>query len=294
MTCGAAASLTACFGALTVNSDTEFIAIAPFFPEYRVFAEVLGARLKVVPMDEKGCQIDFDALRALLNANTQGVIVNSPNNPTGQIYSAREVKELCDALHAAEEKFGTKICLIADEPYRFLNFDGVEIPSVFSYYANSVVIGSYSKNLSLAGERMGYIAVNPQMYDLENFMAAITMTTRILGTVNAPCIGQQLLRSCINAQVDLEVYRQRRELMAQVLTDAGLEFTLPRGAFYFFVKSPVEDEREFVKDLADACTLTVPGRGFGCPGYIRLTFCVGEKVIRASAESFKKVMEKYR
>jgi aspartate aminotransferase len=141
---------------------------------------------------------------------------------------------------------------------------------------------------------MGYIAVNPKMYDLEKFMAAITMTTRILGTVNAPCIGQQLLRTCINAQVDLEIYRQRRALMAQVLSDAGLEFTLPRGAFYFFVKSPIADETEFVKELAEACILAVPGRGFGCPGYIRLTFCVGEKVISASANAFKKVMAKYK
>ena len=144
------------------------------------------------------------------------------------------------------------------------------------------------------GERMGYIAVNPKMYDLDRFMAAITMTTRILGTVNAPCIGQQLLRTCINAQVDLEVYRQRRAVMAKVLEEAGLEFTLPRGAFYFFVKSPIADETEFVKELAEACVLAVPGRGFGCPGYIRLTFCVSEKVISASADAFKKVMAKYR
>jgi aspartate aminotransferase len=293
MSCGAAGGLNALFRAI-LTPGSEVICPSPYFVEYGFYTGNFGGKLVPVKSKDFTFELDIPAIAAAVNENTKAVIINSPNNPTGQIYSAGEIKELCDALHAAEEKFGTKICLIADEPYRFLNFDGVEIPSVFSYYANSVVIGSYSKNLSLAGERMGYIAVNPQMYDLENFMAAITMTTRILGTVNAPCIGQQLLRSCINAQVDLEVYRQRRELMAQVLTDAGLEFTLPRGAFYFFVKSPVEDEREFVKDLADACILTVPGRGFGCPGYIRLTFCVGEKVIRASAESFRKVMEKYR
>lgn len=293
MSCGAAGGLNALFRAI-LTPGSEVICPSPYFVEYGFYTGNFGGKLVPVKSKDFTFELDVPAIAAAVNEKTKAVIINSPNNPTGQIYSAAEIKSLCDALHAAEEKFGTKICLISDEPYRFLNFDNVEIPSVFSYYDNSVVIGSYSKNLSLAGERMGYIAVNPKMYDLEKFMAAITMTTRILGTVNAPCIGQQLLRTCINAQVDLEVYRQRRAVMAKVLEEAGLEFTLPRGAFYFFVKSPIADETEFVKELAEACVLTVPGRGFGCPGYIRLTFCVSEKVISASADAFKKVMAKYK
>ena len=293
MSCGAAGGLNSLFRAILVPGS-EVICPAPYFVEYGFYTGNFGGKLVPVKSQDFTFKLDIPAIAAAVNENTKAVIINSPNNPTGQIYSAEEVKGLCDVLRAAEKKFGTSICLISDEPYRFLNFDNVEIPSVLAYYDHSVVIGSYSKNLSLAGERMGYIAVNPKMAEIDKFMAALAMTTRILGTVNAPCVGQQILRKCIHAQVDLDIYRNRRSLMEKVLRDAGLEFTLPHGAFYFFVKSPISDDVEFVKELAESCILAVPGKGFGYPGYIRLAFCVSEKVITSSADAFKKVMKKYK
>ncbi len=286
MSCGAAGGLNALFRAILQPGD-EVICPSPYFVEYAFYAGNYGAKLLPVASRDFTFELDVDGLIAAVTPRTRAVILNSPHNPTGQIYSRRELEEFGSRLLEAARKNGREICLIADEPYRFLNFDSVEIPSLFSVYPDSVVIGSYSKNLSLAGERIGYVAVNPAMECANELLKALTLTTRILGFVNAPNVAQQILKHCVNSQVDLEIYRERRAAMAKVLTDAGIEYTMPRGAFYFFPRSPLADEGKFIEKLVEERILAVPGRGFGCPGYFRLAFCVGKEIIERSAEGFK-------
>ncbi len=289
MSCGAAGGLNALFRAI-LTPGSEVICPSPYFVEYGFYAGNFGGKLVPVPSKDFTFELDVDALIAAVTPRTRAVILNSPHNPTGQIYSRRELDVFGARLAEAARKNNTEICLIADEPYRFLNFDNVEIPSLFSVYANSVVIGSYSKNLSLAGERIGYVAVNPAMPCAEELIRAVTLTTRILGYVNAPTVAQQILKSCIDSQVDLNIYRERRAAMAKVLDDAGIEYTMPRGAFYFFPRSPLADESKFIEKLVEERILAVPGRGFGCPGYIRLAFCVSKEIIERSAEGFKRAV----
>ncbi len=293
MSCGAAGGLNSLFRAI-LTPGSEVICPSPYFVEYGFYAGNFGGRLVPVPSRDFTFELDVDALIAAVTPRTRAVILNSPHNPTGQIYSRRELEEFGTRLAEAARKHNTEICLISDEPYRFLNFDDVEIPSLFSVYANSVVIGSYSKNLSLSGERIGYVAVNPAMSGAEELIRAVTLTTRILGYVNAPTVAQQLLKSCIDSQVDLNVYRERRTAMAAVLDAAGIEYTMPRGAFYFFPRSPLADESRFIDKLVEERILAVPGRGFGCPGYIRLAFCVGKEIIERSAEGFKRAVRNCR
>ncbi len=289
MSCGAAGGINSLFRAILQPGD-EVICPSPYFVEYAFYAGNFGAKLIPVASRDFTFELDIDGLIAAVTPKTRAVILNSPHNPTGQIYSGKELEELGTRLLEAAKKNGRDICLIADEPYRFLNFDSVEIPSLFSVYPNSVVIGSYSKNLSLAGERIGYVAVNPAMECADQLLKAVTLTTRILGFVNAPNIAQQILKHCVDSQVDLEIYRERREAMARVLSDAGIEYTLPRGAFYFFPRSPLADEGKFIEKLVAERILAVPGRGFGCPGYFRLAFCVGKEIIERSAEGFKRAV----
>ena len=293
MSCGAAGGINALFRAI-LTPGSEMICPSPYFVEYAFYAGNFGGKLVPVPSRDFSFELDIDALIAAVTPKTRAVILNSPHNPTGQIYSRRELDLFGARLAEAARKNNTEICLIADEPYRFLNFDNVEIPSVFSVYANSVVIGSYSKNLSLAGERIGYVAVNPAMTGADELLRALALTTRILGFVNAPTVAQQILEVCIDSQVDLEIYRNRRAVMARVLDDAGIEYTMPRGAFYFFPRSPVSDESVFVQKLLEERILAVPGRGFGCPGYVRLAFCVDAAIIKRSAEGFKRAVKNCR
>ena len=259
-----------------------------------VFVNLVNGTLKSVPC-KADFSLDVEAFDAAITEKTRAVIINSPNNPTGQIYSAEEIAALAAVLKKHSIANGKVIYLIADEPYRFLNFDGAEIPGVFRYYDAAVVIGSFSKNLSLAGERIGYIGVNPALENGQELMAGLIMCNRILGFVNAPVVAQKLILKCMNEQVDLDIYRRRRDKMAEVLTAAGIEFTMPRGAFYFFPKSPVEDESIFIDTLVNERILAVPGRGFGMPGYFRLAFCsISEEAIGNSADSFKRAMDAIR
>ena len=195
-------------------------------------------------------------------------------------------------VNEAEEKYNRVIYILSDEPYRILNFDGAELPSTFAAFRHSAVIGSFSKNLSLAGERLGYIAISPKIANRSELAAGLIMSNRILGFVNAPALGQQILLRCLDCGIDLEIYRRRRDAMAEVLRNAGFEFTLPRGAFYFFVKSPCADEQKMVDALLEEQILVVPGRGFGCPGYIRIAFCVEDKVIINSRDGFARAAKK--
>ncbi len=291
VTCGAAGGINVLFHAVLSAGD-EVIVPAPYFVEYDFYAANFGGKLVPVATRDFTFELDFDALEKAFSAKTRAVIINSPNNPTGRIYTRSELTRLAALIDKMQKRFGRTIYLVSDEPYRFLNFDGAEIVPVFEVFENAVVIGSFSKNLSLAGERMGFVAVSPKIGDVAKVMGALTLCNRIQGFVNAPALGQQILLECLNAQVDLEIYRRRRAAMVKVLTDAGVEFTLPRGAFYFFVKSPVPDEREFVEALLAERVLVVPGRGFGVPGYVRIAFCVDEKVIASSAEGFASAVRK--
>ena len=289
-TCGAAGGINAFFRAVLEAGD-EVICPSPYFVEYAFYAGNFQGKLVPVASKADTFELDCDAIVAAINNRTRAVLVNSPNNPTGQIYSRKELETLADVLRNASKKYGRTIYLIADEPYRYLNYDNCEVPSVFSVYDASVVIGSFSKTLSLAGERIGYVAVNPALAGAEELLNGVIMTNRILGFVNAPAVAQQILIRSVDATIDLDIYRRRRDLMAKVLTDAGIEFMMPKGAFYFFPKSPVADERVFVDKLLQERILAVPGRGFGLAGHFRLTFCVDESIIANSAESFKNAMK---
>lgn len=287
-TCGAAGGINAFFRAVLSCGD-EVICPAPYFVEYGFYAGNFGGSLKPVA-SKKDFSLDVEAIAAAVTAKTRAIILNSPNNPTGKIYSRAELTAVAEVLRAAREKFGRMIYIVADEPYRFLNFDGVEIPSLPDIYDGAVVIGSFSKSLSLPGERIGYIAVSPKLENSGELLGALTLTNRILGFVNAPVVAQKLIAKCWDCQVDLDIYRRRRNAMAQVLRDAGINFVMPQGAFYFFPESPVKDEKVFINALLKERVLAVPGSGFGLPGYFRLAFCVSEETILNSAESFKRAV----
>ncbi|MBE6378197.1 MAG: pyridoxal phosphate-dependent aminotransferase [Lentisphaerae bacterium] len=288
VTCGAAGGINAFFRA-TLTPGDEVLCIAPYFVEYGFYAGNFGGVLKPV-MANEDFSLNISRIAEAITEKTRAIIINSPNNPTGKIYCKAELEAVAQVLTEARKKFGRMIYIVSDEPYRFLNYDGDEVPSMFNIYDGTAVIGSFSKTLSLPGERIGYIAVNPALENCGELLGGLTLTNRTLGFVNAPVVAQKLIAKCSNARIDLDIYRRRRNLMAQILTDSGIEFTMPGGAFYFFPKSPVADERIFVDALLKERILAVPGRGFGLPGYFRLAFCVSEKTIADSAESFAKAV----
>ncbi|MBE6356387.1 MAG: pyridoxal phosphate-dependent aminotransferase [Lentisphaerae bacterium] len=292
VTCGAAGGINAFFRA-TLTPGDEVICIAPYFVEYGFYAGNFGGILKPV-MSNPDFSLNIDNIAAAINPKTRAIILNSPNNPTGKIYNRTELDAVAKLLTDARKKYGRMIYIVSDEPYRFLNYDGTPVPSMFKVYDGTVVIGSFSKTLSLPGARIGYVAVNPNLENCSELIGGLTLTNRTLGFVNAPVVAQKLIAKCINARIDLDVYRRRRNLMAQILTDAGIEFIMPGGAFYFFPKSPVPDEKIFINALLKERILAVPGSGFGMPGYFRLAFCVSEKIIAASAPSFSHALTSFR
>jgi len=293
VTCGAAGGLNACFRAVLSPGD-EVVCPSPYFVEYGFYTGNFGGTLVPAPTHLPDFSLDVEALDRAITKQTRAVIINSPNNPTGQIYTQAELDALGDVLRRRSREFGRTILLLSDEPYRFLNFDGETIPSIFKIYAASVVIGSFSKSLSLAGERIGYIAVCPALDDAETLINGLILTNRILGFVNAPAVAQRILQRCLHSEVDVDIYRRRRDAMARMLDAAGIAYSLPKGAFYFFAQSPVPDERDFVAALLQERVLAVPGRGFGLPGHFRLAFCVDETTIRNATESFKRAVASVR
>ncbi|NLW82781.1 MAG: pyridoxal phosphate-dependent aminotransferase [Desulfovibrionales bacterium] len=286
VTCGAAGGINALFRAVLEPKD-EVLCPAPYFVEYGFYAENHQGRLRSVPSKPLTFALDLKALAGAITDRTRCVLINSPNNPTGRIYSAEELTELAEILRKASARTGRPIFLVSDEPYRFLAYDGATVPAIFPLYENSVVVSSFSKNLALAGERVGYVAVNPAMADGDRLVAGVILANRILGFVNAPAVGQKLLVKALGHEVDASVYARRREAMAEVLREAGFQFSLPQGAFYFFPRIPKGgDDSAFVAELMQEQILAVPGSGFGYPGYFRLAFCVDEAVIRGSAPGF--------
>ena len=292
MTVGAAGALVAFFRAVVEPGD-EVITPAPYFVEYGAYCGHFGGVLKPVKSIPPTFRPDIDAIRKSITPKTRAIIVNSPNNPTGCIYSEGDVRALADLVEEVNRSRERPLFLLCDEPYRAFAYDGVKVPAVLPMTKFACVLGSFSKTLSLAGERIGYFVANPEMPNQATLIAAMTMTNRTLGFVNAPVIGQRLAAALIDETVDLEIYDRRRKLMAKVLSDAGIEFEMPRGAFYFFAKSPTADDETFVDALLKERILVVPGKGFGFGGYVRLSCSVDEKIIARSAEGFKRAMKNF-
>ena len=294
MTMGAAASLSLCFRALTTSREDEFITIAPFFPEYRVFVEAAGAKLVVVPADTKAFQIDFAALTERITPHTKGVIINSPNNPSGAVYSEETIEKLAFLLRKKANEYGTEIFILADEPYREIAYDGVEVPFVTKYYDNTLVCYSYSKSLSLPGERIGYVLVPKEVTESRIVYAAIAGAGRALGYVCAPSMFQKVLVKCMGQTGDVELYKKNRDLLYEGLTKIGYECFKPQGAFYLFVKTLEEDSDAFCENAKEEDLLIVSATGFGCPGYARISYCVDEDMIKRSFAAFERLYKRYR
>ena len=288
LTCGAAGALNVVCRTILDPGDIV-LAIAPYFVEYGAYVANYGGKLRVAPSLPDVFTPDMEALENAVCAKTRALVVNSPNNPTGQVYGREEMQAICALLARKSAQYGRPILLVADEPYRFLTYDDVAVPPILPLYPYAVLVSSFSKNLSLAGERIGYLAASPLMPEREALINGCTLANRILGFVNPPAVGQHLMVAALGAQVDVSIYRRRRDLMAEVLAEAGYEFFMPRGAFYFFPKAPGGDDVAFVKRLLEEKVLAVPGSGFAGPGYFRLACCVDESVIRRALPGLKKV-----
>ena len=293
MTMGAAASLSICFKALTTSLEDEFITIAPFCPEYRVIVESNGAKLVVVPPHTSDFQIDFDALEKAISKHTKGVIINSPNNPSGVIYSEETIQKLAALLTKKSKENGTPIFIIADEPYREIAYDGVEVPYVTKYYDNTLVCYSYSKSLSLPGERIGYVLVPDEVTESKTVYAAVAGAGRALGYVCAPSMFQKVIASCVGQTGDIELYKKNRDLLYDGLTKIGYECFKPQGAFYMFVKALEPDADAFCEKAKAEDLLIVSATGFGCPGYARISYCVDYDMIERSFAAFERLYKKY-
>ena len=294
MTCGAAASLSICLKAVFDGNDEECIVFAPFFTEYRVFIENAGGKIVVSTPKEKTFQVDIEDFEKKINEKTKAVIVNSPNNPSGVVYSEETIKALCEVLKRKSEEYGKVIYLIADEPYRELVYSGVDVPYLMNYYDNTLVCYSYSKSLSLPGERIGYIAVNPKMQDATNIYLCVCGAGRSLGYVCAPSLFQQVIKKCLNAKVNIEAYKENRDLLYDNLTEYGYECVKPDGAFYLFVKALEPDAYKFYEKAKKHEILVVPCDDFGVSGYVRVAYCTSKQTVLGALPAFKALALEYK
>jgi len=288
MTVGAAGALNDIFKAL-INPGDEILTPAPYFVGYNQYSFIAGAALKTVPTDSN-FHLDPAAIEAAINENTRVMLINSPNNPTGAVYSAGELAQLAEVLNRAGSRFGRRIYLVSDEPYCKITYD-VEVPSVFQAYPHSIIVNSYSKALSLAGERIGYLAVHPDA-EAAPLVVGAAAVANTMYSVNAPSLIQQAVGKLQGITVDVAIYRRRRDLLCAGLSEAGYEFNVPAGAFYLFPKSPIADDMQFINRLKDELILAVPGTGFGAPGYFRLSYAVPDATITGSFAGFKRALEK--
>lgn len=288
--CGAAPELVAVLRAITVPGS-EILAVAPYFPEYKPFAEGVGATFKVVPPDVPGFQIKLEAVEEMLTEKTVGIILNSPNNPAGTVYTRQTLQDLAALLERKSAQFGHPIYVIADEPYRELVYGGVEVPFIPTIYKNTVVCYSYSKSLSLPGERIGYVYVPEQAEDHDALYAAVAGAARAAGHVCAPSLWQKVITRCAHLRPDLESYDRNRRTLYDGLTALGYECAKPDGAFYLFIKAPGGDANAFSEKAKKKDLLVVPGDGFGCPGYFRVCYCVSLDLIQRSLPIFKALIE---
>lgn len=287
LTCGAAASITICFKALAEEGD-EFLTFAPYFPEYQCFVESVGCKLKVVPANVETFQISFEKFEQMLSPHTKAVIINSPNNPSGVVYTEETIQKLARILTEKSAEYGHPIFLVSDEPYREIVYDGVEVPYVTKYYEDTLVCYSYSKSFSLAGERIGYIVVPEEVTEFSKIYAAIAGAARVLTHVNAPSLFQKVVARCAGKPSDIRIYERNRELLYEGLKEAGIFCVKPEGAFYLFPRSLEEDDRAFCEKAKSYDLLLVPGSDFGCPGHFRVSYCVRTSTIEKALPVFKK------
>lgn len=288
MTVGAAGGLNTILRTI-LNPGEEVMTFAPFFGEYRNYVTNFGGKLVIVPPNTVDFQPELDEFEKMITPKTKAVIVNNPNNPTGVVYSEETIKKMAAIMERKQEEYNTEIFLISDEPYRELAYDGVEVPYLTKYYDNTVVGYSYSKSLSLPGERIGYLVIPDEVADADDMKAAASVATRILGFVNAPSLMQRVVAKCLDAKVNVEAYDKNRTALYNGLKDLGFECIKPEGAFYLFVKSPVSDEKEFCEVAKKHNILIVPGTTFGCPGYVRMAYCVSYETIVNSLPHFAEV-----
>ena len=294
MTIGAAAALGICFKTLVDGPEDEVITFAPHFPEYAVYAQGAGCRLKVISADTRAFQINFEELEETISEHTKAILINSPNNPSGVVYSRETIEKLAALLEKKQKEYGHSIYIISDEPYREIAYDGFEVPYVPHFYNNTLVAYSFSKSLSLPGERIGYLVIPDEVADSEKLNAAANVATRILGFVNAPTLQQKVVKACLNEKTDISYYDRNRETLYNGLKELGFECIKPEGAFYLFVKSPVADEKEFCNTAKKYNILIVPGSSFGCPGYVRMAYCVAYETIVNALPKFAELAREYR
>ena len=292
MTVGAAGGLNVALKIL-LNPKDEVLTFAPYFGEYRSYVANFDGELIAVSPNTETFQPKLDEFEEKITDKTKAVIINTPNNPTGVVYSEETIKRLAAIMEAKQKEYGTDIYLISDEPYRELAYDGVEVPYLTKYYANTIVCYSYSKSLSLPGERIGYLVIPDEASDSEDLQAAAGVATRILGFVNAPTLQQKMVKKCLEAKTDISYYDRNRETLYNGLLDCGFACIKPEGAFYLFVKSPVSDEKAFCAAAKKYNILIVPGSSFGCPGYVRMAYCVAYETIVNALPKFKELAKEY-
>ncbi|NMA93167.1 MAG: pyridoxal phosphate-dependent aminotransferase [Clostridiales bacterium] len=292
MTCGATAALVSCIRAFVTDENSEVIVIAPYFPEYRIFVEGCGAKLAVVSPDYKDFQVNFPEFEKRINANTRAIIINTPNNPSGAMYSEKTLEHMAAILSKKSREFGHPIFLISDEPYRELVYGDRRAPFIPQFYDNTVICYSYSKSLSMPGDRIGYVCVPSRVEDWEDVMAAVAGAARGAGYVCAPAIMQQVIKRCAKVRPDIAIYEANRNLLYNELTKMGYECVKPDGAFYLFVKAPNGNSQEFSRMAQDENLLIVSADQFGCPGYMRISYCVDKEMIVRSLPAFRTLMEK--
>lgn len=292
MTCGAASALNVIFKAILDPAD-EVIVPTPWFVDYLFYIDNHNGVARPVATTAD-FDLDLNAIAAAIGPQTKAVLINSPNNPTGRIYPAEKLKSLGDLLRAKGRELGRTIYLVSDEPYRKIVFDGNQTPSLFQAYEESIIATSYSKDLSIPGERIGYAAVHPQATHRADIINAMNFTIRILGFINAPALMQRVVACAQGSCADVAAYQRKRDLLCEGLAAAGYRFFKPQGTFYLFLKAPVQDDMAFVKELQQELIISTPGIGFACPGYFRLAFCVEDRTIVRALPGFKKVMDRYR
>ncbi|WP_302569419.1 pyridoxal phosphate-dependent aminotransferase [uncultured Clostridium sp.] len=293
MTCGAAGGLNIILKS-TLNPGDEVIIFAPFFGEYINYVNNFDGKIKIISADTKSFQPNLKELEKEITSKTKAIIINSPNNPSGVIYNENTIIKMSKILKMKEEELGSQIYLISDEPYREIIYDNAKVPCILNYYDNSFIEYSYSKSLSLPGERIGYVVVNSKIKDFKEMVASLNISNRILGFVNAPSLFQRVIKESLNLEVDSNIYKKNRDLLYNHLIQIGFECMKPEGTFYLFPKSPIDNDVRFCEDAKKFNILAVPGSTFGCPGYFRLSYCISYEKIEKSLKAFDNLMNLYK
>lgn len=293
MQCGAGGAMNVVLKTI-LNPGEEVIVLAPYFAEYLFYIDNHGGKAVIVDTDHATFQPDPQKIYDAIMPSTKAIIINTPNNPTGVIYNRTTLEKLAEKIESREKEFNTEICIISDEPYDKIVYDNVEVPPVFTIFKNAIIVNSYSKSLSLPGERIGYIAINPSIKNTRLLMDGLIFATRTLGFVNAPALFQRILPESLEATVDAGAYKKRRDMLYEIISDAGFKCLKPEGAFYLFPQSPIPDDVKFCNSAVRHNLVIVPGKGFGCAGYFRLAYCVDEKTIINSKKAFDALAAEYK